>query len=1028
MNNKRLILIALSIIVIAFFFWTGSRYPQLNEKAMMGGDTPIEGISFDVVEEIRGDDSQAVKIYKNTINWIDTNKKGMTFGLFFAASLILLFKNISKRQSDNKWLNSGLGLIIGAPLGVCVNCATPIAKGMADAGSKIETSLATLISSPTFNVIALSMLLSLLPDYMIAIKIMSTLVLILLFIPLIVKYFSPPVVTQPSTMGEISEVKFPFETSEKFGGKSWGHSILWFGHNYLRSFWFIFRTAVPLMLLAGLLGNILVTIVPLGTVVDFVQVNSPLLTIFVILCVALIGTFLPVPITFDIIAVVILMSLGLAPMYSMILLFTLGTFSIYPYLIIHKNISKKIANALLISVIGLGIVSGLVAQYFADRSASKQEDIITSIQEEMNDSKGASILWTIQTHSAREQGTFKAATPLADTLTQNVIQIPFNKNTGTKDQGFIKYDGTNIGIDLPYSYNSMNTISPLNNPRSIASGDINRDLLPDLVCVSNDSVYTFLNTGEHKFFKSGPLNTKGIVLNAALGDLNSDGYVDMALSIFRDGAYIIYNENGNFDFNKAIRLPTSFTPVLTASFSFGDLDKNGELDIFLGNWNNTFGAKFVMDESINEGFLQKNGSFERFDVGTLGGQSHSTLISDLDLDGNPDIIEGNDFQFTDEYHFGKGDGQFTLVTAADNIFQRTTQTTMSVISGDVDNDLDPDIYIAQIFTQGAPATKSIEETCSCINSEIDKENCFKILQHRRQINIALSKNDFQLCPDYDKIGCMSRFAWRNQMRSIGKKNLKVNNNVEYPDLPFYEDYLEKFNPEEHRVVKQEKLNKGKIKQRTLHAILHKNEGNKKFKEVAKEAGVNKTGWAWNAKFSDLNNDEYLDLLVVNGFLFGTNPLQSNIMYYNNGDGSFTDQTADLGFTNYLPTIGYTYSDFDMDGDIDIIMAPSIGPLIIYENQNQSNYQSITIELEDEIGNRRGIGSKVYIEYGDGKKQYREILNSGGFKSVDEPVAHFGLRNDTKIHKVEVWWSTGERSAITSELQAGYKYIIRRLPS
>ena len=70
-------------------------------------------------------------------------------------------------------------MAMGAPLGVCVNCAAPIAKGMYAGGARAESTLSAMVASPTLNVIVLTMLFSILPFYMAVMKIALSLFVIL---------------------------------------------------------------------------------------------------------------------------------------------------------------------------------------------------------------------------------------------------------------------------------------------------------------------------------------------------------------------------------------------------------------------------------------------------------------------------------------------------------------------------------------------------------------------------------------------------------------------------------------------------------------------------------------------------------------------------------------------------------------------------------------------------------------------------------------------------------------------------------
>ena len=186
--NPRLLLSALLVVTLAVLFWTGSRYPALDEKAMMSGAIQLEdSLSFEALVPLTPDMSLLQKMFWSTINWIDTNKKGMTFGVLFAAGFLTLMPYVQRRSFKGGFSNAALGLVIGTPLGVCVNCAAPIARGMYSAGLRAETTLAAMIASPTLNVIVLTMLFSLLPFYLAMTKIALSLVMILVLVPLIAR-------------------------------------------------------------------------------------------------------------------------------------------------------------------------------------------------------------------------------------------------------------------------------------------------------------------------------------------------------------------------------------------------------------------------------------------------------------------------------------------------------------------------------------------------------------------------------------------------------------------------------------------------------------------------------------------------------------------------------------------------------------------------------------------------------------------------------------------------------------------------
>jgi hypothetical protein len=110
--------------------------------------------------------------------------------------------------------------------------------------------------------------------------------------------------------------------------------------------------------------------------------------------------------------------------------------------------------------------------------------------------------------------------------------------------------------------------------------------------------------------------------------------------------------------------------------------------------------------------------------------------------------------------------------------------------------------------------------------------------------------------------------------------------------------------------------------------------------------------------------------------------------------------------------------------LDIITTPEIGPMMIYQNNLHQN-KSIAFEIRDYQGNSQGIGAKIFIYYGEGKHQYREILLSGGYKSYDESIAFFGLGDHQKVDRVEIHWSTGEKMEFNQPFESGHRYRIIR---
>lgn len=99
--------------------------------------------------------------------------------------------------------------------------------------------------------------------------------------------------------------------------------------------------------------------------------------------------------------------------------------------------------------------------------------------------------------------------------------------------------------------------------------------------------------------------------------------------------------------------------------------------------------------------------------------------------------------------------------------------------------------------------------------------------------------------------------------------------------------------------------------------LYRNDGTGRFADVAPHAGVDDAHEGASAAWGDYDRDGWLDLYVVNNLKCRSGPMtyEPDKMYHNEGDGTFTDQTALLG-TDATVGSGFQAVWFDYDGDLD----------------------------------------------------------------------------------------------------------------
>ena len=320
---------------IASYFWVDSRYPSLLKKLHSGTSIKTSGaLSFDAKLPVTPQMPVATRIGRTTVNWMWTNRVGMSFSLFFGAALLTLLPLLPRRRFQSVAANTALGAITGVPLGVCANCVAPIGQSLYQGGASSSTVLATMISSPMLNVVVLTMVFTLFPPGIAILRLAVPLVLLTL-----VPWLTRPARAASEPSCEIAQTGWLVPTGVTL-------------KQYLKNLAQLALTTVPFMILAALLGALVAEVIPAQNIPTHV-------TLFGIVLVALAGTFLPVPMAFDVAAAFILMSRGVPLPYVVTLLCTLGAFSVYPMLIVGRTISWKTAGRVFAAVMVLGIACGV---------------------------------------------------------------------------------------------------------------------------------------------------------------------------------------------------------------------------------------------------------------------------------------------------------------------------------------------------------------------------------------------------------------------------------------------------------------------------------------------------------------------------------------------------------------------------------------------------------------------------------------------------------------------------------------------
>lgn len=104
--------------------------------------------------------------------------------------------------------------------------------------------------------------------------------------------------------------------------------------------------------------------------------------------------------------------------------------------------------------------------------------------------------------------------------------------------------------------------------------------------------------------------------------------------------------------------------------------------------------------------------------------------------------------------------------------------------------------------------------------------------------------------------------------------------------------------------------------------LYRNDGNMRFSDISEQAGISQLpSWSNGVSMEDINNDGYLDIYVSKVPLKGLfqNKQQTNLLYLNNGDGTFTEVAQDYGVDFSGFSTQSAFFDYDKDGDLDMYL-------------------------------------------------------------------------------------------------------------
>lgn len=505
------------------------------------------------------------------------------------------------------------------------------------------------------------------------------------------------------------------------------------------------------------------------------------------------------------------------------------------------------------------------------------------------------------------------------------------------------------------------------NGAGVGVGDFNNDGLVDIFFSSNQGQNSlYINQGKFQFKdvtgQAKIPSDKAWSTGVSVVDINNDGLLDIYIS--RVGNYEMLqsknqflvceriNEQGIPEYkDRAAEYGLDFSGFGTQA-AFFDYDLDGDLDVFLLNHSihesgNFRQRKLLLDSfSVvsgsrlfkNEGLTFKDVSKSSGIYSTPIGYGLGIAVSDINLDGYPDIYIGNDFHENDYLYINQKNGTFS--ETSEEQMMHTSRYTMGVDVADANNDGHPEIMAVDMLPSDPYILRRSpgEDSYDVFHLKVDYGYSYQYSRNALQLN---RKNG-----NFSEVGLFSGVAatdwsWSPlffDFDNDGLKDLFISNGI--PKRLNDIDYI------------------NYISDQSIQQQIIENKLNEKDKTLI---------------------EKFPQIKIPNKF------------YRNEGDMKFSDISGNISSNVSTYSNGAAYADFDNDGDLDIVVNNIDDDAIVYVNHatEKTGGDFFTIKFKGPPGNINGIGSRVIVYSGREQRTYEKYPVRGFMSSIETPL-HVGL--------------------------------------
>ena len=454
---------------------------------------------------------------------------------------------------------------------------------------------------------------------------------------------------------------------------------------------------------------------------------------------------------------------------------------------------------------------------------------------------------------------------------------------------------------------------------------------------------------------------------------------------------------------------------LGSGVALEDLEGDGDLDLFLGT---KAGEPLRVYRNDGDRFVDVSAEL------AIGGlwDVKQVLFADLDDDGRRDLVLSHwiplGFAFSGgrlTVHRNLGDGSFSEVTSAplDSV---TAGLPTGIAAGDVDLDGDLDLYVS-VWKAGVP-----DETSR--NRLLRNDGGFSFTDVGGALGVDDRKKSYQpvltdlsgdgwldIVVAEDKKGGMTYYESDGAGGFVDRTVVSgLDGYIGPPGTDDSDLYIDGMG-----IGVGDHDNDGDLDLYVTNVfdgnVLYQNDGDGTFSEIAVRTGTVNYRVGWGCGFLDLDHDGWLDLYVVD-FGMGSALDQDKVdrVYRNLGPGptgiTYEDVAPRAGVTAPDDGFGMAAGDLDLDGDLDVVVSNGDAPLRIYRNVSADTGHWIALHLEGTASNRDGVGARVELSAG-GRTWIREQRAGTSYLSFDSHALEFGLGSATLVDRITVAWPSGQ---------------------